>query len=66
MRVMVKHIKLICEYKSEKIGMKEARKHAAWYMKGLRGGAEFRRQAGTLETLEQAQELAFRVVVENQ
>ncbi len=66
MRVMVKHIKLICEYKGEKIGMKEARKHAAWYMKGLRGGAEFRRQAGTLETLEQAQELAFRVVVENQ
>ena len=29
MRVMIKHIERICEYKGEKIGIKEARKHAA-------------------------------------
>lgn len=66
MRVMVKHIRKICEYKGEKIGIKEARKHAAWYMKGLRGGAEFRRIAGTLESLEQLEELAFKIVLSNQ
>lgn len=66
MRVMVKHIKKICEYKGEKIGIKEARKHAAWYMKGIRGGAEFRRQAGMLSELEELEELAFKVVIKNQ
>lgn len=66
MRVMVKHIKKICEYKGEKIGIKEARKHAAWYMKGIRGGAEFRRQAGMLSSIEELEELAYRVVIKNQ
>lgn len=65
MRVMVKHIKLLCEYKGERIGIKEARKHAAWYMKGIRGGAEFRRQAGQLESIEQLEELAYRICLEN-
>lgn len=65
MRVMVKHIKLLCEYKGERIGIKEARKHAAWYMKGIRGGAEFRRQAGQLDSIEQLEELAYRICLEN-
>ena len=65
MRVMVKHIKMICEYKGDRIGIREARKHAAWYMKGLRGGAEFRRQAGQLESLEQLEELAYKICKEN-
>ena len=66
MRVMVRHIGLICQYKGERVGIREARKHAAWYMKGIRGGAEFRRQAGALESLEQLEELAFRVCKENE
>lgn len=65
MRVMVKHIKMLCEYKGERIGIREARKHAAWYMKGIRGGAEFRRQAGQLESIEQLEELAYRITLEN-
>lgn len=65
MRVMVKHIKLLCEYKGERIGIREARKHAAWYMKGIRGGAEFRRQAGQLESVEQLEELAYKITLEN-
>lgn len=66
MRVMVKHIKMLCEYKGERIGIREARKHAAWYMKGIRGGAEFRRQAGQLESIEQLEELAYRVCIRNE
>lgn len=65
MRVMVKHIKILCEYKGERIGIREARKHAAWYMKGIRGGAEFRRQAGQLGSIEQLEELAYRITLEN-
>lgn len=65
MRVMVKHIETICDYKGERVGIRESRKHAAWYMKGIKGAAAFRRDAGTLENLDQVRELAYRVCVEN-
>lgn len=61
MRVMVKHIKRICDYKGEKVGIREARKHAAWYIKGIRGAAAYRKEVGTLSSIEQLEELAFRV-----
>ncbi len=62
MRVMTEHIKLICEYKGERVGMREARKHAAWYIKGIRGAAAFRQEVGTLSSMEQLEELAERVI----
>ena len=65
MRVMVKHIKRICEYKGERIGIREARKHAAWYIKGIKGAAAYRQQVGTLESIEQLEELAFKIMMEN-
>lgn len=65
MEVMLRHIKLLCEYKGEYIGMREARKHAAWYMKGIRGAAHYRQEIGALTCMEQLEELAKRVVAEN-
>lgn len=65
MRVMIKHIKLICEYKGERVGIREARKHAAWYIKGIKGAAAYRQQVGALESIEQLEEMAFRIVREN-
>ncbi len=65
MLVMIKHIRLLCEYKGERAGMLEARKHAAWYTKGIRGAAKYRRETGTLETLSQLEELAFRIAAEH-
>ena len=65
MRVMVKHIKRICEYKGERVGIREARKHAAWYIKGIKGAAAYRQQVGTLESIEQLEELAFKIMMEN-
>lgn len=65
MRVMVKHIKRICEYKGERVGIREARKHAAWYIKGIKGAAAYRQQVGMLESIEQLEELAFKIMVEN-
>lgn len=62
MRVMIKHIELICKYKGERVGMREARKHAAWYIKGIRGAAAFRQEVGTLSDMDQLHELARRVI----
>ena len=66
MRVMLKHIETLCEYKGDYVGMREARKHAEWYTKGLRGAAKYRQELGTIETLEQLQEIAYKICVENQ
>lgn len=65
MRVMVKHIKRICEYKGERVGIREARKHAAWYIKGIKGAASYRQQVGMLESIEQLEELAYKIMIEN-
>ena len=66
MRVMIKHIETLCQYKGDYVGMREARKHAGWYTKGLRGAANYRRELGTLENMEQLQEIAYKICVENQ
>ncbi len=49
--VIRKHIGLLCQYKGEAHGMREARKHVGWYVHGEKGAAEFRRRAGQLSTL---------------
>lgn len=58
MEILLRHIRLSCDYKGEKIGMREARKHAAWYFKGEYGSANFRRRAGQLCTYDDLQRLA--------
>lgn len=65
MRIMIKHITLLCQYKGERIGIKEARKHAAWYIKGIKGAAAYRQQVGTLESIEQLHQLAYKIMKEN-
>lgn len=66
MRVMIKHIETICEYKGESVGIREARKHGAWYTKGLRGAAKYRKELGSISSLDELREIAFRICVENQ
>ncbi len=55
--VLIRHIQKLCEYKGEAVGMREARKHAAWYFKGMRDAAALRRKAGTLEKFDDLIEL---------
>ncbi len=65
MEVMLRHFRLVCEYKGERQGMREVRKHAAWYMKGMRGAPAFRKQGGTLCTYADAEKLAADVLAAN-
>lgn len=66
MRVMLKHIETLCEYKGDYVGMREARKHTGWYTKGLRGAANYRRELGTLENMDQLREIAYKICLDNQ
>lgn len=66
MAVMLRHIQKIIEYKGEYTGMREARHHAAYYTKGLRGGAKFRAEMGSMESFEQLEEITYRILKENE
>lgn len=48
--VALAHIRGIVEDKGERIGMKEARKHMAWYMKGMRGSAAYKSRIFAMTT----------------
>ena len=66
MVTILKHIKKIIEYKGEYAAMREARHHAAYYTKGMRGGAALRKEISSFEHFEQLEELAFKIVKENE
>lgn len=64
MATMLKHIEKTIEYKGEYTAMREARHHAAYYTKGMRGGAKLRKEISSFEHFEQLQELAYKIVKE--
>lgn len=52
-----KHARLQIQYKGEYIGMREMRKHVAWYISGFPGATKLRKRVCEVETLEQLLEL---------
>ncbi len=65
MYVMLKHIEKICEYKGEYVGIREARKHAAWYTKGIFGAANYRARIGLINSIEELQQIALELIDQN-
>ena len=61
--VLLRHIIKLCEYKGEYNGMREARKHVAWYFKGMPNAAAMRKEAGELETFDDLIELCKKIEV---
>lgn len=64
--VIKRHIDALCALKGEDRALREARKHVGWYLHGLRGAAQFRRQAGELCTLADLDQLLAHVYAANQ
>lgn len=52
LNIMRRHIALLVEDKGELTGMKEARRQAAWYIKGIEGAASLRNRFGSMDTLD--------------
>ncbi len=57
LEIMRRHISLIVADKGEKTGMKEARRPASWYLKGMQGAARFRNLCSELTTLDQLERI---------
>lgn len=62
MDIMLRHISALIADKGDYIGIREARKHSAWYIRGIKGAASFRREIGMLESFEQLKELSEKVI----
>ncbi len=65
MFVMLKHIEKLCEYKGERAGIREARKDAAWYTKGLHGAANYRARIGLISSVEELRQIALELIEQN-
>ena len=55
--VMLRHAKMIVEYKGEFTGVREMRKHVAWYTAGLPHSADLRRRVNMVENYHELVEL---------
>ncbi len=64
--IMRRHIGLLVADKGEAVGMKEARRHASWYLKGMTGAARFRNICGTLNTLDDLERLIETIAAEQE
>lgn len=58
---MLAHLDLLIKYKGEHIGILEARKHMAWYLKGVHGGAPLRVEINKATTEKEMKDIIFSV-----
>ncbi|GKU84989.1 tRNA dihydrouridine synthase DusB [Niallia sp. NCCP-28] len=58
------HLDRLIALKSENVAVREMRKHAAWYLKGIRGNAKARNEVNQCETREQLVNLLDSLVIE--
>ncbi len=56
-QMLLRQASLCCEYKGEPLAMRQIRKHASWYFKGLPGASRLREAAVRICTLSDLQKL---------
>ena len=64
MDVCILHLDRLSALKNEVIAVREMRKHAAWYLKGIRGNANVRNAINTCETRDQLVTVLNEMVIE--
>lgn len=55
--MILRHCRMLLEDKGDFLGIREMRKHVAWYTAGCMGSAALRREANYMESIEQLEEL---------
>ena len=60
---MLRHARLQIEFKGDFIGIREMRKHVAWYTKGMKGSAKLRDAINQVESYEELVELLDKAIV---
>lgn len=60
----IRHLDLAVQWKGEKVGIVEMRKHIAWYLKGLRNASNIRNQVNQMNTKQEVDELLRRYLAD--
>ena len=55
--MILRHARLQLQYKGEYTGIREMRKHVAWYTKGMQGSAKLRDEINQVESYEELENL---------
>ena len=63
MMYLLQQGELMCKYKDPYIAMLQIRKHAAWYIKGLRGAARLREKCSHITSFEHLKEMVAEVMM---
>ena len=63
--VMCRHIELMHTYKDPYIAILESRKHTAWYMRGLKNAANYRKMCGEIKSMNDIFAICEKVLAEN-
>lgn len=63
---ILRHARLQLEFKGEYLGMREMRKHVAWYTTGYPHSAKLRVRINAVETMEELETLLEEYVMENE
>ena len=62
MQILKRQAELAVIDKGENIAIREMRKHAMWYVAGMRYAASFKRQASEMKTIEDLEEFCREVL----
>lgn len=57
--MMLRHARLQIEFKGDYLGIREMRKHVAWYTKGLKGAARLRDEINRVESYGELEKLLY-------
>ena len=60
MKMVIRHYLKMLEFKPERIAVREMRKHIGWYIKGMKGAAQFRAEINRSTGAEESMELIRR------
>lgn len=66
LRILLSQIELMQKYKEPRTVILEARKHTAWYMKGVKNAAKLRRMCGEIESLSDIEIICEKALAEGE
>lgn len=53
----IKHLNMVCDIKGEKTGIREMRKHIAWYLKGMRDSNKIKNVINSVESKQEIEKI---------
>ncbi len=61
----IRHLELVCSIKGERVGVREMRKHIAWYLKGKRNSNEIKNQINQMDNIDDIKKILNRYLEQN-